>query len=209
MGDKLTILECQSCDGSLSYLIPIAILIGLAPYYKLNLWQRRKVIFTTIGIGVLIALNDWIVTYIQFKEMPFSTHEFLHHYAIIAILYGMICSICSHSNLAPKYYVFLLPLLQVFASIIAIICSLENNEGIRLVFSPSSFSSELFFLFWNSYTPLFPLNAYMDCGFFTPKNWLYFIVFQVFFNTLYLLFISYLSHSFYKYWHRNIAIEPK
>ncbi|MFK7903718.1 MAG: hypothetical protein AB8B69_01270 [Chitinophagales bacterium] len=209
MDDEIS-FWCSWCEGSLAYLMPLSIAVGIIPFFRLNLLERRKVIFITIVIAFLLFINNYIVDYLYFGY-PLSTfHGYFHQSTLIAIFFGTVFSISLNFRVLRRYDVFLLSGIQLTAAMIGILGSFVNFEeegGWLIQFSPESFCSNLFFLFWNSYTTLFPLNAHIPCGFFTPHNWFYFVVVQVLFNTLYLLLISFLAHRLYSYSHRKIGLH--
>ena len=84
---------CSGCQGSIAFLLPLSIVLGIIPFLKLNLLQRRKVIFTTIVIIFLLFFNNYIVDYVHFGY-PLSTfHGYFHQSALIAVLFGTVVSI--------------------------------------------------------------------------------------------------------------------
>ncbi|MEZ4886859.1 MAG: hypothetical protein R3E32_19175 [Chitinophagales bacterium] len=209
MEDNTLSLWYELCSGSLTYLMPIFIAVGFLPFIGLNNLQRRKVIFITIGIAFLLFINDYPVDCLHLGYINSSILYFLHKSTLIAVIFGTVYTIILKLKDSRKYELYILSGIQLTAATIGILGSFVyfEEDGWLIQFSPDSFFYDLFLLFWNSYTVLFPLNAYIPCGFFTPKNWLYFAVVQVLFNTFYLLFISYLSHWFYRHWHRSININ--
>ncbi len=200
---------CSLCEGSIAYLMPLLIAVGIIPFLLLNILERRKVIFTTIVIALLLFFNDYIVDYFYFSFPLTSPHKYFYQSTLIAVLFGLIFSIFLNFKSLRKYDVFILSGIQLTAAMIGILGSFVffEEEGWLIQFSPGGFYSDLFFLFWSSYTGLFPLNADMPCGFFTPHNWFYFAVVQVLFNTLYLLLISFLAHRFYQYYNQKIGFS--
>lgn len=204
-----TVSWCSWCQDSIDFLMPLSIAVGIIPFFMLNLLERRKLIFTTIVIALLLFVNDYIVDYLQFRLNNPSLHGYFYRSTLIAVLFGTTLSIFLNFKSLRKYDWLALPVVQLIAAMIGILGSIIDyeEEGWLIRFIPESFYSDLFFLFWNSYTGLFPLNAHVSCGI-SPKNWLYFGVVQVLFNTFYLLLISFLANQLYQYSHQKMGI-PK
>lgn len=96
----------QWYEISVDYILPIAVLIGLFPYFKLSLWKRRKVIFTTTGIGILIACNELIVSFFQYREYLSDVFSLLHPQATIAALYGGVFSLFLYFKISKIYHIY-------------------------------------------------------------------------------------------------------
>ena len=143
-------LESQWYENSIDYLLPIAVLIGFFSYFKLSLWERRKVIFKTACIGILIGCNELIVSFFRHREYLFDVFNLLHPQATITALYGAGFSLFLYFKISKKYHMLVLPFIHLTASLIAIFFSLRNFEGTEYIIQFRFFfiSPFLFVLEW-------------------------------------------------------------